>query len=295
MCWRVQHILNLYDSIVYAGKGELTVSNSMIQIDKDHFDTILNNAYQCGVVSRSSKLLMCCKLSDELSEVFLEALVTFGVSGIFKLYFEDAEYVRVVGKGIPKHIFKEIEALPESQDKVSETQHLMAFTTKNVKLVIATTTLNSQQTGLYKDNLMQLVDAIQAWVENYHFDRSTKQQHVNDKVVSAERLHEVVHCLNKLNLHLIESNRQISQDLYSNLIAKFPMLALEADQEESILDIMKDALDRQDVLMKAQVHHNDELKDILKQAINSLVEDIEEHFSFKGLGQNSALAGSQVF
>ena len=272
----------------------MTNTTSMT-IEQKHYNTLQANAHQCGLLNRASRLLLQSKNLHQAAEVLQSTLEDFPLSGYVKLFTHSKNLVRKFGQGIPRRDFATIRDSFKSNNKIQVRNEHLLIQTANTQLIVKLEAKLLAYSGLVQDNLAIYCDTLQAWVEAYQAKRQLQQQQLQERLSSAQQLQDLVHCLTKLNGHLLQNHQLIVQELLSALLAQFPTLALQADQEEAILDVVNRSLNKQGQLLDAQVQNNNETKVTLNRAIASLVAELSSRETIAEPGATDNLRSIELF
>lgn len=259
------------------------MSAELISINAFQFKCIQSNAHQCGTLSRASRALIQCTNAQTANRIIEQTLNELNLTGFYKLAIGEQTYHRQFGDLVITYDDPSIAGQIESASKVCQVEGFLILKTEDILLVVKfDEDVAVEMIDMFKDNLVIFIDTVQTWVSQYQDTEDHKNEIFHEKLFSADKLNEILGYLKIYNAHLIESNRAIYKELLSSMAGQFPILGLEGDQEEAILDIIDSAHSKQEQILDAQVHYNDDLRNILSDLIGSLIGGIEEAFNGEG-------------
>ena len=246
----------------------ITNQESINQLDLNQ-----RNLYQLGVLLRSCKLIADTNNLNGLVNVVKSVGDNLSISGCFRIETEDDHKTMILGKGLSK---KQCEGLSCQQcdKKVISEDNTILWRTADIVLIIDSTQMNEIEKGLLQDNMTILVDSIQSRIMTLRERYQTELNIVNERESLAKRMQQLLHCINRLNDHLINNHQYISETLICGLSAKFPVLGLEVDQEESILSLVEHSVEAQRAIIETQINSNKDLSQIISETINILAREI---------------------
>lgn len=245
-------------------------------VPETHYKCLQSNAHQCGLLTRASRALFHCRSLDQAVRIFGDTLFELGLSGCFSIGDEARRsQAHVFGDKLSKETFDEMLQQCTDAEKVCVVGSCLMVRTKDLKLLGCMALDDAIVRDLIQDNLAIFCDSFQAWLDRFLEDENKEQRTYHDRLRYADKMNEILGCISRFNLHLIEGNRDIYQDLLSALIAKFPSLGLEADQEETILNLIEGAKNRQEKHLIMQLKYNDDLKEIISTSVENILDQIE--------------------
>lgn len=233
--------------------------------------TTMKNAFQLGVFSRASRLLMQCEEFDDFCHHATETLEEVGLSGRIKLSCGEENRQVTFGNGIRPVVFSSLSGLDRCKSKICSGSTFFIFNTRHVLLILDTEDTDAVELDLLTDNLTIYMDTIHHWLDQQQriSEERVKNGIERSKVIT--NLRSFVECVTRLSQHLTETQQAVNEDLLTQLISVFPVMGMEADQEEIILNIVNDARGKERTLMEQQLRQNDDLRFVMKQAIDALL------------------------
>lgn len=202
------------------------------------------------------------------------------LSGFFRIEVEGESVKRMFGQGVKRELMYKMRACINCYDpcqKVLREDGFLSIKTGNTYFLVDTHNVQEEFADILQDNLTLFVDSVQSWCNKQITHLNVHKQHQTAKDQLANKLRESISGITTANKQLIQNYHTISEDLLSNLIARFPSLALEADQEEMVLDIINISIAKQVDIIQGQIESNQELCNLLREAIESLaIDEVKE-------------------
>ncbi len=243
------------------------------------------NAHQCGVLNRISRSILAATNPEEIINIVASAAESLSLSGCCKIEALEQRLSVKFGRGFSRSQCTELVYLTNCQGKVVATDHFLFFTTDNVFIVIDTCDLTELESELFKDNLTIFSDTLQTWIEQYSYQNKIQQRAKQERLMAADQMNDILTCLTRLNENLLGTHVHITEELISELVAKFPTMALEIDQEDNILNIVDTSVKKHQGIIDAQIKQNNDLKLIMAGAIEALTQEQKTSLSTQALGQ----------
>lgn len=232
--------------------------------------TAMKSNFQLGVFSRASRIFMQCNEFNPFCYYVTDTLEELGLSGRIKLTAGGNCAHTPFGQGICPNVYNSLNDLAHCSSKILLQPNFFIFNTQHVLLILDTEKNEAMEIDLLVDNMTIYMDTIHYWLEQHH--KITKErkeiEHERSRVVS--NLHSFIECITRLNQHLTEAQQTVNEDLLTRLIGIFPIMGMEADQEEIILNIVHDARRKERALIEQQLQQNDDLRTVMRQAIAAL-------------------------
>lgn len=223
-----------------------------------------------GVVARGCQQAMKTGSAQSISYILKKSLESLNLSGCVRLNTLEGKISTKVGSGVSASQCANVACEKNNcHVKISSKDGVLVYNNENIMVILS---LDNDEEDLLKDGLAILLDTVQSWIEN-HDDFIRRNETTRfQRICLAEKIDIVHSCLLRANQHLTESHYTITEKLYSDFLSTFPFLALESDQEENILDIVKRAMEKQKNLIELQISHSKELQSVMKEAIVALME-----------------------
>ena len=215
----------------------------------------MQNAYQAGILSRASRALIGCQQFGEFVQVVSRTFEELDCCGCAKFTFaEDSSHIRL-GKGVGKQC---------------NCENSIVLNSKRVALIIDISKKSATESGLLRDSISIFFDTMNSWLEHHSSIHDERKETALEKMDIVKNLDNFTECLYRINDHLLETQQHVREDLLSQLIGAFPRLGLDADQENMILDIVNNAIERENQLLNSQVQQNVELRELIQRAVFAL-------------------------
>lgn len=253
-------------------------------------------AFQCGIIVRSSRNIIAANSLDKITSICKSFFDELDLSGFFKMTMDDEISRSMFGTGISRVAASKLKNRAESKkQKVVIYEDFLIINTPNTCFVLNTENLDCNYIDTMKDNIMFFVDSIEAWCINYIQKKSMHRDFDCARSSMSGKLKESVSGIATANKYLIENYYSISEDLLSDLVVSFPTLALEADQEEMILDIINHSIKKQLGAILSQIESNNKICDVIGETFDTLTDIAQEEEKFDSyVGQSCELA-TQIF
>ncbi|BCD97475.1 hypothetical protein [Marinagarivorans cellulosilyticus] len=236
--------------------------------DEDTTMSAMQSAYQAGIVARASRRLIECHNLESFLCCAHKTLQDLGCSGFAQFQFnEESRHIKF-GDTVRLHqraALHGAEAYVDGRDDSQFTYH-----GEQILLIIDIEFCNPRDSDILKDNVAIFADSMSSWLDHHsklHRERVTSAA---EKLSVVNNLNNFTRCLYRINDHLLETQRHVREDLLSQLITAFPVMGLDADQENTILDIVNAAIERENQLLGSQIKQNIELRSLMESAVEAL-------------------------
>lgn len=222
-----------------------------------------------GSAIRYSRDLIKTQSAEKALELTGRYLGGLSLSGYLRFLVGDARRPTTFGNKISRHFVHEICAIKPhlaSDEKICIAEDFVIIKSRMSFIFLCRKELDAQRLDKLQDILAVLLDTIDAWLDNYMLRKEISlvlQNSLSDLISSSSEL---------LNQH-----RSASDDLLSSMIVRFPILGLQADQENMILDILNVAAEKHIELIEKQIKKNNSLGDILISSVDML-NNADEYF-----------------
>ncbi len=242
---------------------------SAVQTD-NMIQSLFRSNHQLGVTARFAGTLSQLTETGALTAATQKALIEFGLNGLFQIKFEVNKQVKKFGRRMGKDALGKLTCFEGCTDKICRKKDYMMFCLTYFTLILDVSDLTEEQIDETKDNLAIFSDIIDAWIANHielkHFREANKlyKQDMLDKI--NELSCKVVTTSDEIKTQHLE----ISQSLLLMLASRFPMLGLDVDQEEEILNSIENTIDTYGKLIEQQVNSNADLTELLDDAADCI-------------------------
>ncbi len=179
-------------------------------------------------------------------------------------------HIKKFGERIGRDTLGKLTCFEGCTDKICRKQNYMMFCLARFTLILDVSDLTEEQIDETKDNLVIFSDIIDAWIAN-HIE--LEQFKAANKLYQQDMLNKI----NELNTQVVSTSSdikmqhlEISQNLLLMLASRFPMLGLDVDQEEEILNSIEHTIDIYGKLIEQQIDSNMNLKDLLNDAADCI-------------------------
>ena len=234
-------------------------SNNMIQ-------SLLRSNFQLGVTTRFASAISQVNETDVLTNLTQKALIEFGFDGLFQIIFKKTKQTKKFGERIDRDALGKLVCLEACTDKICCKQNYMMFCLSHFTLILDVEEFSDEQVDETKDNLAIFCDIVNAWIDN---DIELKEFQLANELYKHDMLDKINELNGKVQLTSSDIKTQhleISQNLLLMLVSRFPMLGLEPDQEEEILNSIEGTINIYGALIDQQVSSNTDLTTMLENA-----------------------------
>lgn len=272
------------------------MTDSAAQLDFSAFHDASLRAFQCGIIVRSSRNIIAANSLDKITSICKSFFDELDLSGFFKMTMDDEIARSMFGQGISRAAASKLKNKAESKkQKLLLFEGFLIINTPSTCFVLNTEKLDCRYIDTLQDNLMFFVDSIEAWCINYLQKKNMHRDFDYARSNMSDKLKESVTGIATANKYLIENYYSISEDLLSDLVVSFPTLALEADQEEMILDIINHSIKKQLGAILSQIESNNKICDVIGETFDTLTDIAQEAENFDSFVEQSCELTSQIF
>ena len=241
--------------------------------DKALLSAAMRNNFQLGVFSRASRNFMQCDNFNRFSCFVTATLEELGLSGRVKLTCAGETIQTLYGKGICADVYRSLNNLKPCQSKTFSGENFFIFNTEKILLILDSDNTGQMDMDLLIDNMTIYMDTIHYWLDQQEKILGEREVVRLERSRVVSNLHSFIQCVARLNQHLTETQQAVNEELLTRLIGIFPVMGMEVDQEEAILNIVNDARRKERALVDQQLKQNEELRTVIDQAIAALVTD----------------------
>lgn len=248
----------------------MSQTSANIESSSDYLETM----HYYGLSVRLSRNLMRTQSAAKALELSQQYLDNLHLSGFIRFLEGDMRQAAKFGNTISRELLqdvKTIRACAACKDKIGIEKEFIIIKSSLSFIFISRQDLSVEKIDKLQDILAVFIDTLDAWLENYLMRSelsSTLQGSLQSLVQSSSEL--------------ILCHANASEELMSAMIAKFPVLGLQADQEDYILDIIKHAMDKHIQLIENQIKKNGTLGDTLIESVDAL-NNSDEYVSLENL------------
>lgn len=237
-------------------------------------EILVKNLFQTGVLNRASRSIINSHFIGDLADVVRATMETLNQKGCGKIEYLDFRQSIVFGGKLSSHQCQRLAEIPKQQGKIFQGKDYLLLKTENILIVLLTEQLRELEVSLLKDNLATLMDTLQTWIDKRVSELTKTKALMNERKESADQLHGVSECLGKLGDHVIDTFKNNNQALMGDLVALFPRMGLEPDQEEAILELISQGLDKQRSALETLLNYNLDLKTMMDMAVGTLTKEL---------------------
>ncbi len=271
-------------------------TGSADQPDDSVFHDASLRAFQCGVIVRSSKNIIAANSLDNITNICKCFFDELDLSGYFRISMDDEISKSMFGKGISRIAADTLKNNTQTgNQKVLLQDGFLIVNTSSTYFFLSTEKLSASYIDILKDNLVFFVDVIEAWCINHLQKKSMHRDFECARSNLTDKLKDSVRGIATANKYLIENYYSMSEDLLTSLVVRFPTLALEADQEEMILDIINLAINKQLGAILHQIESNNKLCDVIGETFDTLTDIAKDEDSFDSFSGQSCELAIQIF
>ncbi len=227
----------------------------------------MKNAAQMGSINRFCATILTISGVDELIPMMTSLLEEFNISGGYHLSLENSKISKCFGvKEASKNALLKTRNMGNKLKKITKENDLIIIKQSKYTLVVSIDGMSDGDVDLLMDNLAIFCDVVQSWAEhfekNLHFRSKTDRQ----KISTINNLENLKECLSCSSFQLQECNEKLNSDIISRLAMLFPVLGLDANQENRILELFEKCTDEFGKFVSRQVIFNGEISELLVNA-----------------------------
>ncbi len=186
--------------------------------------------FQLGVINRSTRHLVACSEYDQLLEIVHAMAVNLELAGYVRVSGYEYSATRKIGlSGLQRESLALLPGLVKQTDKIVVNDRLMLCQWPSIVLVVDTEMLDESSRSQLQDSIAIALDTIQTWLDRHYELMATKANIYLQLFQFKNHLQEGMDCMN-------QQQRDLHCELISRIASHLPVLGLETDQEELILD-----------------------------------------------------------
>ena len=237
-------------------------------------ELLVKNLFQTGVLNRASRSIIKSHFIGDLADVVRATLETLGQQGCGKIEYLECRQSIMFGGKLSSHQCQRLADIPKQGEKVNHGDDYLLLKTENILIVLLTERLCEIEVSLLKDNLATLIDTLQAWIDKRVSELTKTKALMSERQESADQLLGVSECLSKLGDHVTDTFQNNNQALMGDLVALFPRMGLEPDQEDVILELISKGLENQRAALETLLNYNLDLKTMMDMAVGALTKEL---------------------
>lgn len=252
----------------------------MQAIPIEEYQQCLRQQYLYGLNARSTANLIHAHTLQDMITICERYFKEMDLRGFFRVCVNDECHTKKFGleKASTNYsrMAKIAEALTQDQ-KIIVTDEFLIINAEMLLLTVEVDDQVQSDVSIYQDLLVIFTDTLEGWLTNYGL-----------KKLLSKNLNRSLQDIIQASQDLIEKYIAESDELLYGIIARFPTLGLEIDQEEMILDVIRDSSRRQLSLLENEIQRNSKFGDILIESVKAL-EDVKNKKSVTNIEeQNNA-------
>ncbi len=232
--------------------------------------SLFRSNHQLGVTARFASAISQLTDTDRLTSATQKALIEFGLNGLFQIKFEANKQIKKFGERIDRNTLSKLTCLEQCSGKICIRQDYMMFCLTHFTLILDVSDLTDEQIDETKDNLAIFCDIIDAWIANHLELKQFREANELYRQDMLQKINQLNGKVDSTSSDIKTQHLEISQSLLLMLVSRFPMLGLDVDQEEEILESIEHTIDIYGKLIERQVNHNTDLKQLLNEAANCI-------------------------
>jgi len=232
--------------------------------------SLFRSNHQLGVTTRFASEISQIVDTSTLTETTQTALIEFGLNGLFQIKFQANKQIKQFGERIDRDALGKLACLEKCTDKICRKQDYMMFCLAHFTLILDVSDLTEEQIDETKENLAMFCDIIDAWIVNYLELKQFKAANTLYKQDMLDKINVLNSKVATTSSDIKTQHLEISQNLLLMLASRFPMLGLDVDQEEEILDSIEQTINIYGELIEQQVDRNKDLTQLLDEAADCI-------------------------
>lgn len=226
----------------------------------------MESHYQLGVILRATRRLLVCENYREVIAVLDMVAANLNLSGLYQLTGIQFKETRKIGLGIPREQCPSLFQLMARSDKIAIAHGLMVFRWPNLLVVLNVRDLSPQERDPVQDNLAMFLDSMQQWLDRHRLLLETE-------TVICDRLDEFRSSLASGARHMKRNRVALTDQLLADFVSTLPVLGLEADQEDCILDTLQPVIDS----MQKNLCNQSEVNEDFVRVIDEMLAFVRRH------------------
>lgn len=231
----------------------------------------LINSHHNGLIARASRSILACNTMHGIMSVVSRTLDELGLSGGGRLTTASDSLSFQFGAGLNADFSELLNGNAQGKEGVHHVEKALVFEEINFTLVIIHNDDSISAKELLKENISVFVDIVQGWICRNEVFGHNQQSRKNFKEGVVNHVGGLIYCLSKVGRHLVDSHYRVVDDLNTNLLSHLPQLALDTRQEQTIIGIVNQAMEKQKGLLESQIRQSENLQQVLDDAISRLV------------------------
>ena len=221
---------------------------------------------QLGVILRATRQLLVCENYREVIAVLDMVAANLNLSGLYQLTGIHFKETRKIGLGIPRELCPSLFQLMARSDKIAIANGLMVFRGPNLLVVLNAGELSPRESDPVQDNLAMFLDSVQQWLDRHRLLLQTE-------TVICDRLDEFRSSLASGARHMKRNRVDLTDRLLADFVSTLPILGLEADQEDCILDTLQPVIDS----MQKNLCNQSEVNEDFVRVIDEMLAFVRRH------------------
>jgi len=231
----------------------------------------MKTAAQMGSINRFCVTILTINRIEELFPEVSSLLEEFNISGGYHFTLADTKISKCIGdREISKNTLLKTRSMSSDLNKITKENGILIITQSKFTLVANIDGLAEHDIDLLIDNLAIFCDVVQNWAMRMEEIMTHRVVTDQQKIKTIGNLEKFKECLECSSFQLQECNEQLNVDVISRLAMLFPVLGLDANQENRILELFEKCTDEFGEFVSKQVIFNGEITELLMKASRQL-------------------------
>jgi hypothetical protein len=236
-------------------------------------DALLKNsmttAAHLGTVNRFVNKMLDAKTLTDVSDFIKAALLEFGLSGNYIVRNESGFVLFSFGQRLPGDLLDELCSVKFGASRIAIAEESMHIRFRNLVLSVSTIGVDADKEVL-QDTLAIFCETASRGIRLVNSINALKQDEALRRQQVRSRLEASRTELANLTQSLVSGEKELTEFLLLNIVSMFPVIGLEADQEERVLSVISQASDRLRVQSTAYIKGVDEIDESMYAAVSHL-------------------------
>lgn len=238
----------------------------------EKINTLSNDsAYICGQIAHTTRSLLQSNTQSEVLHHCKSFFSHLNLSGFFKITTHKNKDNCFFGAGLKKKHLLQLQTFMVCSHKINNNGQLLSIKMPSVNVLLDIESFSDAYKDVLLDNIAIFVDSVQAWCDNFNEKFTLLHSIHQEKSQQVVQLKQAYETIKKNGSNLTESHNLMRQNLMCELVASFPTMALEQDQEEKILSHVEHCCEEHKETLQSQLDANQRMCFMLDNTMDMLL------------------------
>jgi hypothetical protein len=232
-------------------------------IEAPYSHNALHHQYQLGVINRATRELISSQSYLATLAIIEQLLADLSLSGFIHISGFQFNKAKKIGSGLPRNRIRDLLELMQQPNKISVSTPLFVFKWPSLTVVVDASHSADPHDDQLQDDLAMFIDSAQLWMnQHFHF--------LETKSLISEKLGDFKFSITS-DLRILTAKREsLIHKLLGDMVSIMPMMGLEPDQEEEILNTLQPVIDSMEKSLSEQSTSNQDFIQIINQLLSYL-------------------------